>query len=259
MNKALEIKNWNEGGNSYVLKGNSKNKWVGFQVTVIDELVKKFNDEFNIVIWTDPDLENDYYCIPFSSVKHLFVEERMTTGKFKNRWTAIIKDGRFLMHSNQKYSEDISHFYSAELLPKSSIEINDDFFIENAKAEINVRYGQSKFRKGVLKNFNNKCGLTGISESSLIRASHIVPWAHRKDCRGDITNGISLYCEIDTLFDSGYISFSDNYEIIISDKFDTFSKPLKEQLNNLRGRELNTPKKGLKSEYLEYHRKNILK
>ena len=58
MNKALFIKNWNKGGNSYVLKGNPKNKWVGFQETVINHLTNTFED-FNIVIWTDKEDEND--------------------------------------------------------------------------------------------------------------------------------------------------------------------------------------------------------
>ena len=50
MNKALTTKNWTDGGNNYVLKGNSKNKWVGFQQTVLSDLIKIFNDNFNIVI-----------------------------------------------------------------------------------------------------------------------------------------------------------------------------------------------------------------
>jgi len=91
MNKALFIKNWNKGGNSYVLKGNPKNKWVGFQETVINHLTNTFED-FNIVIWTDKEDENDFYCIPFSALEHLFTKEHQTTGKYQNRWTAIIID-----------------------------------------------------------------------------------------------------------------------------------------------------------------------
>jgi putative restriction endonuclease len=46
MNQALNIKNWTDGGNNYVLKGNPKNKWVGFQETVLTQLSDKFADNF---------------------------------------------------------------------------------------------------------------------------------------------------------------------------------------------------------------------
>ena len=197
MNKALDIKNWNEDGNNYVLKGNPKNKWVGFQETVLLHLINKFEDNFNIVIWTDIQNESDYYCIPYPIVKHLFIDIHKTTGKYPNRWTAIILEHQFLMHSNSQLSVDISAFYAKSLLPKVSVDLEDDYFIENAKAEIAYRIGQSKFRKGVLKNFENRCALSGISDKELLNASHIIPWAHNKDCRGDIANGICLYVEYD--------------------------------------------------------------
>lgn len=259
MNRALNIKNWNKGGNSYILKGNPKNKWVGFQKAVIDELIEKFKDKFNLVIWTDKEIENDYYCIPFKAVKHLFTEERKTTGKYSNRWTAIIKGERFLMHSNQNYSIDISVYYALELTPKPIVELEEDYYIENAKAEINVRYGQSKFRKKVLNNFGNRCAVTGIQEKNLLRASHIIPWAHKKKFRGDFTNGISLYVEIDVLFDAGYISISDDLRIIISPLIPKFSLELKKKLERLDGMEIRKPKHELKKEYLKYHREKILK
>jgi hypothetical protein len=112
MNRALDIKNWGDGGNNYVLKGNPKNKWVGFQETVLNQLSESFGDNFNIVIWTDENNDNDYYCIPYIIIKHLFVSEHKTTGKYPDRWTAIIKDHRFLMHSNSQLAVDISFYYS---------------------------------------------------------------------------------------------------------------------------------------------------
>jgi len=258
MNRALNIKNWKEGGNSYILKGNPKNKWVGFQQTVITQLREKFNDNFHLVIWTDRNDENDYYSIPFKSVRHLFTEEHKTTGKYENRWTAIIKDNFLLMHGNQHYSLDVSEFYAKTLVPESSIIIDEDYFIENAKAEINIRIGQSKFRRKVLENFNSKCAITGINEPSLLRASHIVPWSHKKNFRADVSNGIALYVELDALFDQGYFSLNDNYEVILTPELEKLSPDLKSKLTELKKRKLRTPKTHLKIEYLKYHRENIL-
>ena len=258
MNRALNIKNWSDGGNNYVLKGNPKNKWVGFQESVLIDLSITFNDDFNIVIWTDEEDETDYYCIPFKVVKYLFAEEHKTTGKYPNRWTAIILNHQFLMHSNSQLSVDITPYYACPLFKKTVIELEDDFFIENAKAEINIRLGQSKFRKGVLQNFGNKCALSGISELSLLTASHIIPWSHKKDFRADISNGVCLYVEYDALFDKGFISLSDNLEILVTTRTSKLSKELQEKLLLLDGKQLRQPlNKQVNKKYLDYHRTNI--
>ena len=260
MNRALNIKNWIDGGNNYILKGNPKNKWVGFQGTVLSDLQKKFGNNFNVIIWIDEKNENDYYCIPFKVVKHLFVDEHKTTGKYTNRWTAIILDHQFLMHSNAKLAVSIEEFYAKPIVLQQIVELEDDFFIENAKAEIFIRLGQSKFRNGVLKNFNERCALTGISEISLLTASHIVPWSHKKEFRADISNGICLYVEYDALFDKGFITFSDDLEVIIGSNFLNFSNNLKEKLQILRGKRLMQPlNKVINREYLQYHRTKIFR
>lgn len=260
MNRALDIKNWVENGNNYVLKASAENKWSGFQDSVIAKLTASYGDNFNIVIWTDEQNENDYYCIPFKVLKHLFVAEHKTTGKYPNRWTAVILNHRFLMHSNSELSVDISSYYSLPIIQKTNFDVTDDFFIENAKAEINIRLGQSKFRKGVLNNFGSKCALTGIAELSLLTASHIVPWSHDKNFRGDISNGICLYIEYDALFDKGFISFTDNLEIIIVSNTLKFSNYLKEKLQSIEGKQLKQPlNMTINKEYLDYHRTRIFK
>ncbi|ERM82240.1 hypothetical protein P872_18835 [Rhodonellum psychrophilum GCM71 = DSM 17998] len=260
MNRALNIKNWSDGGNNYILKASSDNKWSGFQESVILKLTTTFGEKFNIVIWTDQQDENDYYCIPFKVLKHLFVEKNKTTGKYPNRWTAVILNHQFLMRSNSELSVDISSYHSMPLVQHASFDIEDDFFIENAKAEINIRLGQSKFRKGVLKNFGNKCALTEISEQTLLTASHIIPWSHNKNYRGDISNGICLYIEIDVLFDKGFISFTDDLKVIVASDKSIFSKQLKSKLELLKGKQLlPTKKKDLNKEYLKYHRTYIFK
>ena len=259
MNRALNIKNWTDGGNNYILKASAHNKWSGFQESVIIDLSIKFDDNFNIVIWTDEQNEDDYYCIPFKSVRHLFSEEYKTTGISPDRWTAIIRNHQFLM-SNSQLSVDISAFHAKSLISLPTIAVEDDYFIENARAEINIRLGQSKFRIGVLKNFGNKCALTEISETSLLTASHIVPWSHNKDFRADISNGICFYVEYDALFDKGFISFTDELKTIITTDTSKLSKQLIEKLQAVNGRQLQpTINKTLNKDYLNYHRENIFK
>ena len=258
MNKAKAIKSWREGGNSYVLRGNSESKWVGYQESVINKLKDKFGVDFNLIIWSNDQMENDYYCIPFKKVSSLFTEELKTSGKYPDRWTSTIVNHRFMMKSNTEHSIDISKFYGADIWSSANIQVEEDYFIENAKSEIAIRLGQSKFRNGVLKNFSYQCALTGVKEKELLVASHIIPWSHSKQYRSDISNGICLYVEVDGLFDKGFISFDDNLITIVS-KSSQLSNELKQKLKAMEGKPLRKPQKLISGEYLEYHRLKIFK
>jgi len=94
----------------------------------------------------------------------------------------------------------------------------------------------------------------------LLTASHIIPWSHKKNFRGDISNGICLYIEYDALFDKGFISFSDDLELIVTSEVSKLSQQLQDKLKEVEGQKLRQPsKKPLNIEYLDYHRKNIFK
>ena len=73
------------------------------------------------------------------------------------------------------------------------------------------RVGQDIFRQALMKYWNRRCPLTGITDAALLRASHIVPWseceidAHRLD----VHNGLLLSALWDAAFDAGLISFDD--------------------------------------------------
>lgn len=74
-----------------------------------------------------------------------------------------------------------------------------------------VRIGQDRFRSAIIEYWNGTCPLTGISESGLLRASHIIPWAA---CESDyerlnVHNGLLLSALWDAAFDSGLITFDD--------------------------------------------------
>lgn len=258
LNNALKIKNWNDGGNSYILKSDSSNRWTGFQASVIERLRKKYNLEFNIIIYSVKTID-DYYCIPFKELDHLFTEENKTSGKYANRWTATLVDHTLRLKGNNNLSLNIKKYHSTPILNESRFELDDDYFIENAKKEIQVRIGQSKFRKGVLKNFDFKCALTGITEKELLRASHIVPWSDDKNFRGDVLNGILFCSEIDDFFDKGFISLTDDLEILLTPKYSQLSESLKIKLATIKGLKLSQPRLPIKTEYLEYYRKFVLK
>lgn len=137
VNHALNIKNWDKGGNNYIKKAGASNKWTGFQQSVIEKLILTFGEDFNIVIYSDPKKQDDYYCIPFKVIKHLFIGEHKATGKFPNRWTAIILNHNFLMHSNSQLAVDISAYYAKPLF-------FDDFSLPGLPTEIGGKEGGTR-------------------------------------------------------------------------------------------------------------------
>jgi hypothetical protein len=79
------------------------------------------------------------------------------------------------------------------------------------------RIGQDVFRDALMDYWGACCPLTGITESALLRASHIVPWAECSDERRlDVHNGLLLSALWDAAFDRGLISFADDGSVLAS-------------------------------------------
>jgi hypothetical protein len=83
---------------------------------------------------------------------------------------------------------------------------------------VRSRIGQGKFRR-VVQEIERACRLTGVADERFLIASHIKPW---KDCnhaeRLDSHNGLMLTPHVDKLFDRGWISFSDDGQVLISEQ-----------------------------------------
>ena len=86
---------------------------------------------------------------------------------------------------------------------------------------IKTRVGQHKLRKILLQNYNYQCAMCDISHPKLLVTSHIKPWADSSpEERIDPRNAI-LLCKLhDALFENGFISLSDEYEVIFPEHSD---------------------------------------
>lgn len=80
------------------------------------------------------------------------------------------------------------------------------------------RVGQNLFRDALMDYWQGRCCITGLAVPALLRASHIKPWAkcQSDDERLDVFNGLLLAPHIDALFDGGWISFSDQGDLLVS-------------------------------------------
>lgn len=88
------------------------------------------------------------------------------------------------------------------------------------------RVGQDIFRNALLDYWQGRCCVTGLAVASLLRASHIKPWAkcESDNERLDVFNGLLLAPHLDALFDGGWISFSDQGGVLVSPALPTVAR-----------------------------------
>lgn len=81
------------------------------------------------------------------------------------------------------------------------------------------RVGQNMYRAALLDFWQGRCCVTGLDVSELLRASHIKPWAacDSDNERLDVFNGLLLAPHVDALFDGGWISFTENGALQVSE------------------------------------------
>lgn len=110
---------------------------------------------------------------------------------------------------------------------------------------------QGRFRKDVLKAYNNQCAVCSINTPALLRAAHIIPVVEDND--DTVNNGICLCVLHEVAFDRGDLLISPNGEIEIKNNQD-----LKVDYNNIRlpdSFELRPSTEKIKLRYEKYKQK----
>ena len=80
---------------------------------------------------------------------------------------------------------------------------------------VTVRIGQDFFRRTILASYRERCCICSLPVASLLIASHIVPWHEREELRLDPHNGLCLCTLHDRAFDTGLLTISDQYQVLI--------------------------------------------
>ncbi|MHC9509830.1 HNH endonuclease [Kangiella sp. M94] len=115
------------------------------------------------------------------------------------------------------FSEYLRHTFQPDI--KADLEdilANREIGETERKTLINTRIGQGKYRNDLVDLWKS-CAVTGYSEVSMLRASHIKPWAKSSSKEKlDKYNGFLLLPNIDHAFDMGMITFQQNGLILIS-------------------------------------------
>lgn len=99
-----------------------------------------------------------------------------------------------------------------------------------------VRIGQGAFRVLITDAYSRKCSITGERTLPVLEAAHIKPYSEAGP--NFISNGILLRSDMHTLFDSGYLTITNDFNIEISSR-------IREEFQNGK-------------EYYQYHGKSLL-
>jgi putative restriction endonuclease len=99
---------------------------------------------------------------------------------------------------------------------ETSIVRRSDLNVEEKQQLIRARRGLGVFRRS-LEKIESACRLTGLLDRRHLRACHIKPWSVSDDQEKiDGCNGLLLSPHIEHLFARGYISFSDEGDLLAS-------------------------------------------
>jgi DNA-cytosine methyltransferase len=135
-----------------------------------------------------------------------------------------------------------------------------DFSGETRQVLTEQRVKQNFFRRAVLASYRGRCCMSGLSDSRLLVASHIVPWCKDKLNRLNPSNGLCLSALHDKAFDRGLITLSNDFTILVSDQLHKLSSDwfVNSTLVSLHNRPIEQPEKFLPLlGFLERHRSEI--
>jgi len=208
---------------------------IDVKAKVLYEFLKKGTSNRNIERIIDELAEEDgwqAWC-----VIHFYGFNGNSKAQYPNLTLKLLRDNLEKLNDNDL--EDF-HLSNKEITNESPINImmkeNDgkDIF-----RTIKTRQGQYKLRKMLLQNYQSKCALCNISHPKLLITSHIKTWSDSsREERIDSRNGILLCVIHDTLFENGFISLDDDYNVLFSPNFNfedqkiskdlTFIEPIKD-------------------------------
>ena len=162
--------------------------------------------------------------------------------KYFGHWDKLAIDAEVLIaqYKQKGLEESLKETIDLSNLPKG----------KERKQEVTRRINQDFFRKTVLSSYNNCCCITGINNTSLLEASHIVGWTKDEANRTNPQNGLCLNVLFHKAYDENLIGISPDYEIFVSDEFfgtklENVDDSTKEYINSINHRKLIMPKRFL--------------
>lgn len=142
--------------------------------------------------------------------------DREVWNEFNADWERLAVESAVLMSDAEGVGLPIQDEWQIEF---------DDFTGETRPAIVEQRVKQGFFRRAVLSSYRGRCCMSGVDVSTLLVASHIVPWSKDKANRLNPRNGLCLSAIHDRAFDQGFITLTNDLRVLVS-------RPLRESVND---------------------------
>ncbi len=175
--------------------------------------------------------------------------------EFSNNWNELSFESEMLLA--QKFPSEDTIVKKVE----KEIEFENKTGKEVLRS-VKTRVNQAFFRKVIVSIYDSRCAVSNIDLPELLRASHIIPWAKSEKERVNPANGICLSALYDRAFDEGFMTISEDYTIIFSDRLRKIKdeKAYETFFGNYKNQPMNLPTKFYPSqEFLKFHREIIFK
>lgn len=180
--------------------------------------------------------------------------DREVWDEFHADWEKLALECALLNQQLRKTSQAI-----VDSEPLDNFDLSD-FSSETRQALTEQRVKQNFFRRAVLASYRGRCCMSGLSDSRLLVASHIVPWSKDKANRLNPSNGLCLSALHDKAFDKGLITLTNDFKILVSDQLHKLSGDsfVKSALVSLHNRPIEKPERFLPLlGFLEQHRSAV--
>lgn len=148
-------------------------------------------------------------------LEHTAHLDQVVWDKYYGNWDQLAFDAEVLLAQLQNKELEDSVSIDLSNLPVGSERIQ----------EVKRRINQDFFHDTVFSSYNQRCCITGLNNTSLLQASHIVEWSKDERNRTNPQNGLCLNALFHKAYDENLLGISPDYEVYISDEF-LGSKPL---------------------------------
>jgi putative restriction endonuclease len=180
--------------------------------------------------------------------------DRLVWEEFHSDWERLAVECQLLRQQLEVDAEG-----NLESEAESDVLLPEDYTGETRQVLTTQRIKQQFFRRAVLSSYRGRCCMSGLTDSRLLIASHIVPWSSDKANRLNPSNGLCLSAIHDRAFDKGLICLADDFTIIISDDLKKSSDIfVKEVFLPLDGQQIEPPERfAPQPEFVAWHRNSI--
>lgn len=154
----------------------------------------------------------------------------------------------------------IAQFGNKTIEEVTAIDLSNLPLGKERESIVKVRVNQNFFRQSVLSIYGSKCCITGLDMTSLLVASHIVPWSKDESNRTNPQNGLCLNSLHDKAFDNGLITITTDFKVKLSSRLkDSNSNDfINNSFTSYENKEISLPDKFVPDkDFLLFHNKEV--